>query len=197
MQIVTDKEDSPHLTVNKIKGELYYAFAEHDQCVPENVIPDLKAALNKADVKATVEVFPGTHHGFCFPERAVYDTQASEIDLGEDLRAVGSASEIAEALVMLEEVAGTQVFNGERSREGYRLNRMAMSLTEAANRAAFVADETGYARGMGLDDAEIDMVRRRDWKAMIDAGGSIYLLIKIAGALGVPLYAGRRADRRA
>jgi carboxymethylenebutenolidase len=25
-----------------------------------------------------VEVFPGTHHGFCFPERAVYDTLASE-----------------------------------------------------------------------------------------------------------------------
>jgi len=41
---------------------------------------------------------------------------------------------------------------------------------------------------MGLDDTEIDLVRRRDWKAMIDAGGSIYLLIKIAGALGVPLY---------
>jgi carboxymethylenebutenolidase len=78
VQIVTDKEDSPHLSVGKIKGELYYAFAEHDQGVPANVIPDLKAALNKTDVKATVEVFPGTHHGFCFPERAVYDTLASE-----------------------------------------------------------------------------------------------------------------------
>jgi carboxymethylenebutenolidase len=76
--IVTDKEDSPHLSLNKIKGELYYAFAEHDQSVPANVIPDLKTALNKTDVKAVVEVFPGTHHGFCFPERAVYDTLASE-----------------------------------------------------------------------------------------------------------------------
>ena len=90
---------------------------------------------------------------------------------------------------MLDEVAGTKVFTGERSREGYRLNRMAMSLTDPANRAAFVADEAGYARSLGLDDAEIDMLRRRDWKAMIDAGGSIYLLIKIAGALGVALYA--------
>jgi len=76
--IVTDKEDSPHLSLGKIKGELYYAFAEHDQSVPANVIPDLKAALNKTDVKATVETFPGTHHGFCFPERAVYDTLAAE-----------------------------------------------------------------------------------------------------------------------
>ena len=90
---------------------------------------------------------------------------------------------------MLDEVAGTLVFTGERSRAGYRLNRMAMSLTDAANRAAFVADETGYARGMQLNDAEIDMIAQRDWKAMIAAGGSIYLLIKIAGALGVPLYA--------
>jgi protocatechuate 4,5-dioxygenase alpha chain len=90
---------------------------------------------------------------------------------------------------MLDEVAGTLVFNGERSRAGYRLNRMAMSLTDAANRASFVADETGYLRGMELNDTEIDMVRQRDWKAMIEAGGSIYLMIKIAGALGVPLYA--------
>src|SRR5215510_12438997 len=89
---------------------------------------------------------------------------------------------------MLDQVSGALVFTGERSRAGYRLNRMAMSMTDAANRAAFVADETGYMRGMGLSDAEIDMVCRRDWKAMIEAGGSIYLLIKIAGALGIPLY---------
>jgi len=76
--IVTDKDDSPHLSLDKIKGELYYAFAEHDQSVPANVIPDLKAALSKTDVKSTVEVFPGTHHGFCFAERAVYSPQASE-----------------------------------------------------------------------------------------------------------------------
>lgn len=89
---------------------------------------------------------------------------------------------------MLDQVSGALVFTGERSRAGYRLNRMAMSLTDSANRAAFVADETGYARGIGLNDAEIELIRQRDWKAMIEAGGSIYLLIKIAGALGIALY---------
>ncbi len=89
---------------------------------------------------------------------------------------------------MLDEVAGTLVFTGERSRAGYRLNRLAMSLTDPANRAAFVADEAGHASGMGLTDGEIDLIHRRDWKAMIEAGGSIYLLIKIAGALGIALY---------
>ena len=88
---------------------------------------------------------------------------------------------------MLDEVAGALVFTGERSRAGYRLNRMAMSLTDPANRASFVANETSYLQGMGLTDAEVDLVRRRDWKGMIEAGGSIYLLIKIAGALGISL----------
>src|ERR1700720_2933998 len=32
--IITDKEDSPHLHLDKIKGELYYAFAETDRSVP-------------------------------------------------------------------------------------------------------------------------------------------------------------------
>ncbi len=76
--IVTDKEDSPHLLLDKIKGEVYYAFAEHDQSVPDHVVPDLKAALARTDVKATVKVFPGTHHGFCFAERAVYEPLAAE-----------------------------------------------------------------------------------------------------------------------
>ena len=89
---------------------------------------------------------------------------------------------------MLDEISGAPVFTGERSRRGYRLNRMALSLTDPANRAAFLADEVGYMRGKGLTDAEIDLVRRRNWKGIIDAGGNIYLIIKIAGALGIGLY---------
>jgi carboxymethylenebutenolidase len=76
--IVTDKEDSPHLLLDRVKGELYYAFAETDQTVPDNVIPDLKAAIKKTGTRATVEVFKGTHHGFAFGERAVYHPVAAE-----------------------------------------------------------------------------------------------------------------------
>jgi len=76
--IVTDKEDSPHLLVDKIKGEMYYGFADVDPAVPENVIPTLKAALDKAGVKYRLEVLPDTRHGFCFPERPVYAAAAAE-----------------------------------------------------------------------------------------------------------------------
>ncbi|MGA3399090.1 MAG: hypothetical protein ABSC95_07710 [Acetobacteraceae bacterium] len=95
-------------------------------------------------------------------------------------------------------IPGTILFTGEQSRRGYLLNRMAMSLTDAANRASFVADQAGYMRGMGLHDDAIDMVSRRDWRGMLDHGGSIYLLIKIAGALGVSLQeVGRHTSGRA
>ncbi len=95
------------------------------------------------------------------------------------------------------QIPGTIVFTGEQSRRGYLLNRMAMSLTDAANRARFVADEAGYMRGMGLPDEEIAMVAQRDWRGMLAHGGSIYLLIKIAGALGVSIQeVGRHTGAR-
>ena len=77
VNIVTDKPDSSHLLLPSVTGELYYAFAEHDQAVPAHVIPDLRASLAKTDVANTVKVFEGTHHGFCFAERAVYNAEAA------------------------------------------------------------------------------------------------------------------------
>lgn len=76
--VVTDKPDSPHLSLGSVKGELYYAFAEVDPSVPDNVIPELKAALAKTDVKATVKTVPNTHHGYCFSARADYNPVAAE-----------------------------------------------------------------------------------------------------------------------
>lgn len=88
---------------------------------------------------------------------------------------------------MEERVHGALVFTGERSQAGYRLNRMAMALTRPENRERFRADEAGFLADSGLTEAEIDLVRRRDWKGMLDHGGSIYLMIKIAGTLGITL----------
>jgi protocatechuate 4,5-dioxygenase alpha chain len=81
-------------------------------------------------------------------------------------------------------IAGTTVFTGERSRRGYRINKLAMSLTDEANRQAFKADERGYMRHFGLTDREMQLVETRDWNGLVEAGGSIYLLIKIGGTIG-------------
>lgn len=75
----TDAENSPHLLAKNIKAELYYGFAEHDPLVPENVIPTLEATLSEHGVPHLIEAFPGTHKGFCFPQRDdVYDKASAE-----------------------------------------------------------------------------------------------------------------------
>jgi len=76
--IITDKEDSPHLFLDKVQGELYYAFAETDRSVPEHIPGELKGLLDKHNVKHELKVFPGTEHGFAFPERPIYHTLAAE-----------------------------------------------------------------------------------------------------------------------
>jgi carboxymethylenebutenolidase len=75
--VVTEKEDSPHLLAGRMKGELYFGFAEVDDLVPDNVIPDLEAALKNNGIAYECKVFPGTRHGFCFEERAVYNRDAA------------------------------------------------------------------------------------------------------------------------
>jgi protocatechuate 4,5-dioxygenase alpha subunit len=81
-------------------------------------------------------------------------------------------------------IAGTTVFTGERSRRGYRINTLAMSLTDEKNREAFKGDERAYMQRFGLTEGEMNLVSKRDWNGLVGAGGSIYLLIKIGGSVG-------------
>lgn len=77
--IVTDAPDSPHLLAPNIKSELYLGFAETDEYVPDNVIPALKDALKENSVTYQLDIYPSTHHGFCFPERPHYHEASAEI----------------------------------------------------------------------------------------------------------------------
>jgi carboxymethylenebutenolidase len=78
VQLVTDRPDSPHLAAQKTRAELYFACAEHDAYAPLEMVEALDSALKSAGVKAEVELYPGAHHGFAFPQRAVYDKAAAE-----------------------------------------------------------------------------------------------------------------------
>jgi protocatechuate 4,5-dioxygenase alpha subunit len=84
----------------------------------------------------------------------------------------------------MKDIPGTFVFTGERSQQGYRLNRLSMTLTRKENREQFLADEEGYMERLGLTAEERGLVRRRDWAAIIENGGNIYLTLKIAATLG-------------
>ena len=84
-------------------------------------------------------------------------------------------------------ISGAYVFTGERSARGYALNKMANSLSSSENRARFQADEAQYMLAFGCSELETGLVKQRDWKGMMEHGGSIYLLLKIGAAVGVSL----------
>ena len=76
VQLATDQPDSPHLAAAKTRAELYFACAETDVYAPQEIIDKVKQAM--AGANAEVEIFPGTHHGFAFPKRPVYNRDAAE-----------------------------------------------------------------------------------------------------------------------
>ena len=82
-------------------------------------------------------------------------------------------------------IPGTPVFDGDAAQRGYALNAMCYSFNDAANRAAFAADEEGYMDRFGLTDPQREAVRQRDVLGMIAAGGNVYYLAKLAGILGL------------
>jgi protocatechuate 4,5-dioxygenase alpha chain len=83
------------------------------------------------------------------------------------------------------EIFGTTVFDGSMARRGYALNKMCFSFNDAANRAAFKADEEAYMRAYGLNDEQKAATRARDVLGLIAAGGNVYYLAKFAGILGL------------
>jgi carboxymethylenebutenolidase len=76
VQLVTEEPDSPHVTLRGAKASLYFAAAETDRWAPLPMIETLKSALAGPNVE--VEIYPGTQHGFAFPDRAVFVKAAAE-----------------------------------------------------------------------------------------------------------------------
>jgi len=83
----------------------------------------------------------------------------------------------------------TPLFDRRRSLAGYRLNKMAMSLSRPENRAAFAEDEPAYLSRFGLSEAEKRAVLSRDWREMVRLGGNLFFILKIAAVDPVPITA--------
>lgn len=83
------------------------------------------------------------------------------------------------------QIQGTSVFDGDAAMRGYALNALCFSLNDEANRKAFADDEDGYCARFGLNAEQRQAVSKRDVLAMIDAGGNIYYLAKLAGVWGL------------
>jgi gallate dioxygenase len=85
----------------------------------------------------------------------------------------------------IEALAGTYLFDLERSARGLRLNRFLHGLTKPEKRALFKQDPEAALAGAGLTDEERRMVRDLDWAALIRYGASFFCLEKLARVSGI------------
>lgn len=76
--LVTDKPDSPHLLVPKIKAQYLFAIAENDDKRQPDAKTVLRDAFAKANVPAEIEVYAGTLHGWCPVDARVYNDEQAE-----------------------------------------------------------------------------------------------------------------------
>ena len=76
--LVTKEANSPHLLVPKMKAQYLFAIAENDDKSQPDAKTALKEAFDAAKLKAEIEVYAGTLHGWCPPDAAVYNKDQAE-----------------------------------------------------------------------------------------------------------------------
>lgn len=76
--LVTDKPDSPHHDLARVRGELYYAFAEIDRSATADLVDRFRDELRRNHVRGVVERIPGVAHGFAMADLPVYNREAAE-----------------------------------------------------------------------------------------------------------------------
>lgn len=83
------------------------------------------------------------------------------------------------------------------SRLGANLDRLCISLMDARNALAFLADEAAYIDRWVLTQKEREAVQQRDYPALVSLGANIFLLAKLGtldgnGVIFAELYSAAR-----
>jgi carboxymethylenebutenolidase len=81
--LVSDKPDSPHLLVAKIKASFYFGIANNDDQRQPDAKDKLRAAFDAAHLPAKIEVYTDCQHGWCVSDGAVYNKPEAERAWGE------------------------------------------------------------------------------------------------------------------
>lgn len=76
--LATDKPDSPHLLVPKMKASFLFAVAENDDQRNPEEKELLRKAFADAGLPAEIEVYAGAMHGWCPPDSPAYNQAQAE-----------------------------------------------------------------------------------------------------------------------
>jgi gallate dioxygenase len=97
----------------------------------------------------------------------------------------------------IEKLPGTYPFTLDRSVKAYRVNDFLHRLIEPEQRQRFLSDPDTLFEEAALTQEERDMIRRRDWRALIRYGVIFFLLEKLAavtGSTNLHVYAAMRGQ---
>ena len=79
VRLFTDEDTSPHLTADRIQGEIYFGCAETDDWAPPEMVEKLDTHLASTGIDYRIEWYPDTAHGFVFPQReGIYHKESAE-----------------------------------------------------------------------------------------------------------------------
>jgi carboxymethylenebutenolidase len=76
--LVTDDEDSAHLSAGEIDAEIFLGFADNDKNATPAQIATLEGALNRAGATFRAEVFADAEHGYTMADTPAYDEASAE-----------------------------------------------------------------------------------------------------------------------
>jgi gallate dioxygenase len=139
------------------------------------------------------------HQSYYLPSMTAIATAIFE-NLAEPMSAERAAALRAHASAQtlgVESLDGTYLFDLERSVGHYRLNKFLHDLIYLPHRAAFKADPESLFEKAALSEVERDMIRRLDWRAMMQYGAIFFVLEKLAAVKGVSnlhVYAAMRGQ---
>jgi len=97
----------------------------------------------------------------------------------------------------VEKLEGTYPYTLERSHKGFRINKFLHRLTVPEYRKRFLEDQEALFAESNLTEEECDLIRRRDWRAMIHYGVTFFVLEKLGAVVGVSnphIYAAMRGE---
>jgi gallate dioxygenase len=96
-----------------------------------------------------------------------------------------------------EALTGTYVFDHARSLKTFRLNKFLHAMTDPAHRERFLNSPEAAFTDAGLSEQERDLLRRRDWRGLIQYGAIFFGLEKLGAVVGVSnlhVYAAMRGE---
>jgi gallate dioxygenase len=130
---------------------------------------------------------------------AIYENEAIQSIAGEPMADTTRSyrTHMQHQLEGIEKLEGTYPFTLKTSVRAYRLNKFLHALTDPDHRRRFLADPEGAFEDSGLTLEERDLVRRRDWRAMIHYGVIFFMLEKLGAVVGVSnlhIYAAMRGQ---